>query len=153
MISVALSEATPVLVNLAESMGTLLVEALIELLPHLIDLLDAILPLIPPIVQLAEKVLPPLIDILGMVIPPLVSLASAILSVTIPAIEAIIKAIGLVYRIRSGDIAKGPSNACQDHFQMVHGPSLVRYGIWLRTPVNGCWRPVRISLGSLERYC
>ena len=116
VISVALSEATPVLVKLAESMGTLLVDALLELLPHLIDLLDALLPLIPPIVDLAEKVIPPLIDILGMVIPPLASVASAILSVTIPAIEAIIKAIGW-FIDKVGDIAKGLANAAKDIFQ------------------------------------
>src|SRR5690606_25265764 len=116
VIIVALSEATPVPVELAVSLGTLPVEALLAVSPHLIDLLDPRLPLIPPTTQLPLKVLPPLIDILGMVIPPLARVASTILSVVIPAIEAIIKAISWFIG-KVGDIAKGLANAAKTIFK------------------------------------
>jgi phage-related protein len=95
-----LTELAPYVSELAELVGHALLEAiqvLAPLIPQLADaffrILDAILPLIPPILDLAVQLLPPLVKIVEALLPVFVDLVTKAILPLIPPLLQIVQAL------------------------------------------------------------
>jgi len=103
VINTALAAATPVLNQIAEALGKALADAINALAPVIPQLVDAflkffqaILPLLPPLIELVSSILPPLVRIFTELYLPMMEFTTGIVDFLVPAIRWLIDIITIV---------------------------------------------------------